>query len=122
MNFTESWSQLVDLIESSTDPLIATDAGTYRGEPQAGELLRGIAITVQAIGWDDLFYQFCIRVYAPTNQDVLDVQDELVRTVDALDTLLDTQDTFERASGNVEWHEPLNAFVAISVIQCGRDL
>ena len=121
--FVAAWDAFYAVLSGTTDPILtAGNVNFYQGEPAPGDLQRGIAISIQPIGWDDFNYEFVVRTYAHTDQNVLDVQRDLMLVVDALDALWQTQDIFERAAGQIEWDEKINSFVAVSVFRCGRGL
>lgn len=121
MTWATATATLHTMITTSTDPVIAGVEGKYDYEPDAGEMLGGVSITIQAIGSDDDYDFLALRIYAQVSIGAKEVQAQLNATHDALENLLEAQDVFERSPWEVEYAPDLRAFVARSILQAARE-
>lgn len=112
-----------DPSENQSEPVSALTEVTavYRGEPRAGNLATPIALTIFYTGGDGLDENFNLTLYAKPDRDVMDIQDQFDTTVDQVNEILGTNDTFGRQVHNASYDAALDALICVWQVQYGRE-
>jgi len=84
----------------------------YRGEPAPGQAEKPICVTVASTSMGGDGITVTVRVYAATDTQPLQAQDDLDATVDAIETLLEASTTFTQGTWTVVYVDALEALVA----------
>ena len=109
--------------DNQSEPVDALTEVTavYRGEPRAGNLATPIALTIFSTGGNAFDFTFNLTLYAKPDRDVMDIQDQFDLTMDQVNEILGTDDTFGRQSWSPSYDPNLDALVCIWSVTCGRE-